>query len=202
MVELAIDLATAEAHAHKVREAVLRLDNAYGLARFDYARCIRIAPGEIPHSHPILTLNTQPRSDHALLSLYLHEQMHWYVTWYSYRHGAGWAELQAELARRYPDTPTLFPEGAGSLDSNRLHLMVNWLEVEAAGHFLGGPAAAALASINPIYSGIYRIVLRDWDGLSALYHRHALAPIRPATAMTADDLLTAARTDEASSAST
>ena len=123
--------------------------------------------------------------------------MHWYVTWYSHRYGAGWRAIWADLQTRFPDVPVAFPEGAHTAQSSHLHLIVNWLEIEATSQLLGEKAAKEIAAQNFVYSGIYKIVLAHRDALSNLYREHALAPFRSATAMTEEDLKLAAREDEA-----
>jgi hypothetical protein len=195
--DVAIDLTETQKASERVRTMLLNLSSNYDLSPYTYTRRVRIAPGEIAHSHPVLTLNTMIREETALLSLYLHEQMHWYVTWFSYARHDAWKAIWVSLTARYPNVPVVFPEGAHTAQSSFLHLIVNWLEVEAAAQFLGHQESVALAQKNFVYSGLYRIVLADWDALAKLYRGHALAPIHPAAAMTADDLAIAARMDEA-----
>src|SRR5947209_14112195 len=88
------------------------LRGRFDLSQFEYTRRIRIAPTEIPHSHPTLTLNTWVQDDLGLLSTYLHEQMHWYVTWYSHVHSPQWSKLLEVLRARYPAVPVGTAEGA------------------------------------------------------------------------------------------
>jgi hypothetical protein len=197
LYETQIDLGEAERAANSIKSMLLKLRGAYDLAPFEYTRRVRIAPGEIPHSHPVLTINTMVRAEQPLLSLYLHEQMHWYLTWYSHRHGAGWRAIWADLQTRFPEVPVAFPEGAHTAQSSYLHLIVNWLEIAATSQLLGEKIAKEIAAENFVYSGVYKIVLAHWDALSDLYRAHALAPIRPATTMTEEDLNLAAREDEA-----
>lgn len=192
-----IDLTEAQSAAEQVRELLNKLRSEHDLSQFEYAPRMRIAPGAIPHSHPVLTLNTMVRTEGALLSTYLHEQMHWYVTWYSYARLHEWSSIRTELEARYPAVPTTFPEGAHTPASSYLHLIVNWLEVETTSLFLGRETANAIAARNFVYSGIYRMVLADWDQLSDLYSKHGLTPIRRATAMTLQDFGLAAMMDEA-----
>lgn len=192
-----IDLTEARRAAEQVRGLLDKLRSEHDLRPFEYTTRVRIAPGEVPHSHPVLTLNTMLRAEHALLSTYLHEQMHWYVTWYSYAHTERWHVVRRELEARYPAIPTVFPEGAHTAASSYLHLIVNWLEIEATSALLGREAAVEVASGNFVYSGIYKIVLAEWDGLSQLYREHGLFPMRTAIAMTEQDLVLAARLDEA-----
>ncbi|MCR9212184.1 MAG: hypothetical protein NXI13_00590 [Proteobacteria bacterium] len=61
---------------------LFKLHDRYDLSRWEYTKKVRIAPYEIPHSHPILTLNSQyaigPGADEDLiLATYIHEQLHW-----------------------------------------------------------------------------------------------------------------------------
>lgn len=192
-----IDLTEARKAAEQVRGLLNKLRSEHDLRQFEYTVRVRVAPGEIPHSHPVLTLNTMLRAEGPLLSTYLHEQMHWYVTWYSFARMEGWRTIRKELEARYPVVPTAFPEGAHTLASSYLHLIVNWLEVEATSALLGRDAAVEIASKNFVYSGIYRIVLAEWDALSQLYREQGLIPIRKAAEMTAQDLALAARMNEA-----
>ena len=104
-----------------------------------------------------------------------------------------WRELEV----RYPSLPTTFPEGAHTLTSSYLHLVVNWLEIELASILLGREVAVEVASNNFVYSGLYRIVLADWNWLSNVYGKCGLTPIREAATMTEQDLVLAARMDEA-----
>ncbi len=125
-----IDLSMAQARAEKIVECVKQLRERYDLRRFEYTDHLRVAPTEIPHSHPVLTLNTQLYNPEEILCDYLHEQMHWYVE----RSGcaAESSPLVATLKQRYPQAPIGFPEGASDEYSTCLHLLVNWLEIEAA----------------------------------------------------------------------
>lgn len=44
-----------------------------------FTKEIIVEKGAIPHSHPILTLNTRVRDRRLLLATLVHEQFHWYV---------------------------------------------------------------------------------------------------------------------------
>jgi len=192
-----IDLTEARRAAEAVRDRLADLGRRFDLAPFEYATRVRVAPNEIPHSHPILTLSTRLREDGPLLSCYLHEQMHWYMTWYSHARGDDWRTLWSRLTARFPAPPVDWPVGAGSLASSQLHLIVNWLQIEATAAVLGRDAARAVAQGDFVYSGVTQLVIENWDALGALFAAHGLTPIRPATQMTAHDLALAARMDEA-----
>lgn len=192
-----IDLSAAQISSERTRDLLLAARRELNLKPYEYTESVRIAPGEIPHSHPVLTLNNRIEKKNELICTYLHEQMHWYVTWFSHAYPEAWRALIDDIEARYPNIPVAFPEGAHTLFSSLLHVLVNWLEIEAASAVLGRNEAVHVASRNFVYSGIYKLVLKDWDELSALFHRAGVAPIRPATDMTPDDLALAARMDEA-----
>jgi hypothetical protein len=50
---------------------------SYDLSRYTFTRAVVIDEKAIPHSHPMLTLQTRHLgSDDLLLSAYVHEQLH------------------------------------------------------------------------------------------------------------------------------
>src|SRR5262245_40906725 len=130
--EVVLDLDSVRRNAERTRDRLLDLRRRFDLSPFEYTRRVRIAPLDIPHSHPTLTLNGFARDDLGVLTTYLHEQMHWYVTWYSHVHAQRWQEIWGALRARYPDVPAGKPDGAADEFSVYLHLIVNWLEVEVA----------------------------------------------------------------------
>jgi hypothetical protein len=100
------------------------------------------------------------------------------------------------LEYRYPDPPIGRDEGADTLASTHLHLIVNWLEIEALSSLIGAEAARAHVVQLHYYRWIYASVLRDWEALRGLYACHQLVPILPAHEMSPEDLALAARLDE------
>jgi hypothetical protein len=173
-----IDLSMAQARAEKIIECIKRLREQHDIRRFEYTNHLRVAPTEIPHSHPVLTLNTQLYDPEEILCEYLHEQMHWYED----RLGCASAgsPLIAELKQRYPQVPTGFPEGANDEYLTYLHLVVNWLEIEAASQFMARERAEEIARKKHYYRWMYRTVLADWSSLEELFRAHNIVPIAPA----------------------
>jgi hypothetical protein len=135
-LEIALDFTTVHRNAERVRAMLLDARARFDLARFEYSKKVRIAPTEIPYSHPSITLNTWVRDDLGLLSMYLHEQMHWYVTWYSHGRTPQWRKLFERLRERYPSVPGIEAGGGNDEFSTYLHLLVNWLEIEAVSQFI------------------------------------------------------------------
>jgi hypothetical protein len=123
--------------------------------------------------------------------------MHWYVTWYSHKHTDQWRAVWEALEQRYPDPPIGRGEGADTLASTHLHLIVNWLEIEALSSLIGAEAARAHVANLHYYRWIYASVIRDWQALGELYASHRLVPILQAHEMSPEDLALAARLDEA-----
>jgi hypothetical protein len=193
-----IDLTEARRAAEEVRALLGALRERFDLSPFEFTRAVRVAPGEIPHSHPVLTLNTMTRRDEDLLAVYLHEQMHWALTWWSHARPDAWRALWRDLVARHPDPPVAFPDGARDLASSHLHLIVNFLEIEALAQLLGREKAREIAARQFVYRGLYRIVLDDYAALAELYARAGLLPLSAATSLSAEDLALAACMEEAS----
>jgi hypothetical protein len=196
-LRIGIDLSHAERNAIAVRDTLIALRTKYDLGAYEYCKEVCIAPTELPYSHPVIRLNTGLVTETALLATYIHEQMHWYVTWYSHKHTDQWHAMWAALERRYPDPPIGRGEGADTLASTHLHLIVNWLEIEVLSRLIGAEAAKEHVANLRYYRWIYASVLRDWQALRELYASHHLVPILPAHEMSPEDLALAARLDEA-----
>lgn len=194
-VDMLIDLAPAEKAAREIIRRLQALRERLDLSDFEYCRRVRIAPTAIPFSHPEITLNTFARDDQGLLSTYLHEQMHWYVTWYSHDRPKQWSALMAELTALYPDL-TAQQAGTMMFHSAYLHLIVNWLEIEVVSRFYDRALVAGALANGFVYPQLYRLVVEDWDKLAALYLRYGVLPVRAASTMTEEDLALAARLEE------
>ena len=196
-LEIGLDFTAVQHGAERVRDLLRDIRTRFDLARFEYSKQVRIAPTEIPHSHPRITLNSWVHDDLGLLAMYLHEQMHWYVTWYSHVHAPQWQHLFEQLRERYPAVPTVEAGGAHDEFSTYLHLLVNWLEIEAVSQFIDRGRVESHVRALHFYRWIYQTVLDDWEPLGALYRQQGLLPVRLATRMSADDLKLAALMDEA-----
>jgi hypothetical protein len=191
-LEITLDLDGVRRSAERVRDVLAGLRHAFDLSPFEYSRRVRIAPFEIPHSHPVITLNTFATDELGVLSTYLHEQMHWYVTWFGQARPPACDELTQALRARYPDVPSGFPEATPDAFSTYLHLIINWLEIDAAACFVDRDKVIAHALTRPFYRWMYRTVVADWDDLAGLYAAHELLPRRCATQMSPDELRLAA----------
>jgi hypothetical protein len=196
-LRICIDLSHAERNAIAVREMLIALSTKYALGPYEYCKEVSIAPGVLPYSHPVIRLNTALFTETALLATYIHEQMHWYVTWYSHKHTDQWRAVWTALEQLYPDPPIGRGEVADTLASTHLHLIVNWLEIEALSSLIGAETARAHVANPHYYRWIYASVIRDWQALGELYASRQLVPILQAHEMSPEDLALAARFDEA-----
>jgi hypothetical protein len=196
-LRIGIDLSHAERNAIAVREMLIALRTKYDLGAYEYCKEVCIAPTMLPYSHPVIRLHTALFTETALLANYIHEQMHWYVTWYSHKHTDQWGAVWTALEQRYPDPPIGRGEVADTLASTHLHLIVNWLEIEALSNLIGAETARAHVANLHYYRWIYASVIRDWQALGELYASRQLVPILQAHEMSPEDLALAARFDEA-----
>lgn len=112
----------------------------------------------IPHSHPVLTINTSfLDNDLQQLATFVHEQLHWLEMERS---------AQRELAivdfkEVYPDVPARGGMGGRDVYSTYLHLVVCDLEFQALTALLGEKKARILLADKSYYRWIYDKVLTD-----------------------------------------
>ena len=187
-VRVDIDLGEAEREADRIRTWLVALRRRHDLARFEFTRHVRVVPAGPTYSHPILTLGTRfTETEDLLLSTYLHEQMHWYLWLLGGPDHDPVAPFFDELVRRYPQAPIWLPEGARSYEQTYMHLVVCWLEIEAAAELIGRARANRILDTQWGYRWIYRTVIADRDALGALFTEHGLHPMRPAPEMIAEE---------------
>lgn len=155
------------------RDALQDLVKRYDLTPFLFTNRVRIESRVVPHSHPVLTLNTfYGDKPDELLSVFLHEQFHWFA---SSRYPAVRSAM-AELRQRYPDLPESERATPLAEDSAYLHLIVCWLEIHAAAYYLGEARAEQIIAANPYYQWVYRTVLHDDQTIGSIVRRHGLVP--------------------------
>lgn len=157
--------------ADQLRTILARCD----VSRWTFTRAIIIEEMAIPHSHPVLTLNTRHADDDGqLLSTFLHEQAHWLLATRPQATRAAMNELQ----QRYESLPVGRPLGASDLEGSYLHLIVNYLELVAMEQTAGEAEAARVFDSWLIdhYNALYRIVLDDREHIASMVERHGLLP--------------------------
>lgn len=157
------------------RRQLERLLDQYDLSPWSFTAAVEVSAGEIPHSHPVLTLSTRHlRDDLLLLATYIHEQSHWYFEARRDATGAAITELEAE----FPDLPVGFPDGANDREASYEHLAVNAFEYEALRRLVGELAARQVLEFwaTDHYRAIYRAVLERRQMILEVLARHGLVP--------------------------
>ena len=168
---VSIELASGTA-LEKAGEAQLhRILARYDLQSLIFTRRVRIESRVIPHSHPVVTLNTRHMDDDELqLATFLHEQVHWYCNGKD-------EEVEhaiAELRDVYPEVPVGGQQGAPDEYSVYLHLIVNSLELDALKRVLGSEQARAVIGRKDYYLWIYDKVLREQAKIRPILTKYGL----------------------------
>ena len=158
------------------RQNLEHLMQVYDLAPLLYTLDIQIQSQVVPHSHPILTLNTRyAEQPNKLLSVFVHEQLHW------------WGEKnKAEMNKAIEEIKILFPnlpkEGiAKDANSTYLHLVICFLEYKTMIHFLKKKEANKILKDfiqkDKIYPWINTQVYLKYKSIDAIIKKHKLSPI-------------------------
>ncbi len=166
-----IALHSGTALEEKGREQLLRIVADYDLDSWIFTQNVIIQSRVIPHSHPVLTLNTQYVDDDVhQLSTFLHEQIHWFAD----ADTIATQRVIGEFRQRYPEVPVRGGQGARSEFSTYLHLAVCWLELDAMIRLVGEQRARKILSEETHYMWIYERVLEDGEAIGDILKRHGL----------------------------
>jgi len=178
-ITIKIDLSEATRKASKTKVYLEELRSKFNLNHIEYTHQIRIAPLEIPHSHPILTLNTQfidtgMAGKLNVLAQYVHEQIHWGLDLHRKQ------ETQKAIAffeDHYADLHSSFPETAQDRYSTYLHVIVNWLELDCLRRLLGEGKGNEIILKSYTYSKIYTLVHNDFKFIQCQLERFGIYPL-------------------------
>ena len=170
---LVIELANGT-KLEKVGEVQLRrLLQNFDLLPVMFTDRVRIESYVIPHSHPVLTLNTRYiNDDDSQLATFIHEQLHWFE---SSRESNVEAAIE-ELRKRYRCVPEADAGGAQDEYNTYLHLVVCRLEARLLSLFIGEDRAAAVLASYHHYRWVYDRCGEDAVELDALTAKHGLEP--------------------------
>lgn len=171
--EIEIVLKDSTSLEEKGRQQLERLLSTYDLDPWIFTPKVMIESYVIPHSHPVLTLNTKyVRNDLRQLSTFVHEQAHWFEA-ADERDAASKGAIQA-LRRMYPHPPSADEIGTRSEHSTYLHLVINWLELDGMVELVGEKEARAILAGKSHYEWIYERVLEDTDKIGAVLAEHGM----------------------------
>jgi hypothetical protein len=171
---IAISLAHGSEAERETREQLQRLLGTYDLQPWQFTDRVVIDEQAIPHSHPVLTLHTRHLDDDVLLlSTYLHEQLHWFIT--------AQADDKVEpaiaaLEERYPRVPVGFPKGAETVLSSYFHYIICYLEYLGLRQVVGEEEALRVMDFwqRDHYTEIYQTVMQDTDAIGTIVTCHGL----------------------------
>ncbi len=179
--QLEITLKHNDQGEQQTRQQLERLLSAYDVSNWIFTRKLIIESGfnVIPHSHPILTLNTRHlKDDDLLLSTFVHEQLHWYLN----EKPQETEEAYKELRMMFPKAPVGFPEGGNNEEWTYKHILVCYLEYQAIRELLGELKAKQVMEFwaTDHYTWIYKTVLEREREIGSLLRKHKLVPVRRA----------------------
>lgn len=146
-----------------------------GLRRWQFTDVVLVDDITFSYSHPVLTIGTKApstRTDVGLLSVYLHEQMHWFLS----GHPRRLARAMKDLRATYPKVK-IGRKGGGARDekSTYLHLLVCFLELEALSDVIGERKAWRLISSKTYYKWIYAKTMLDYGKIRKIAVKRKLA---------------------------
>ncbi len=173
--ELEISLAHDSAREQATRAQLGRILSSHDLGPWIFTRSLVIDDRAIPHSHPVLTLHTRHlKDDELLLSTFVHEQLHWFV---SQKLGPANAAVE-ELQQLFPQVPVGYPEGSNDERGNYTHLIIIPLEYRAARSLLGELRARQVMEFwaTDHYTWLYRTVLDRGAEIVRILHKNDLVP--------------------------
>ena len=173
--KISISLAHGSKAEQQTKEQLQRLLTAYDLSKWVFTKSIIIDEKSIPHSHPILTLHTRHlKDDELLLSSFVHEQLHWFITQRDKDSEAAMKELRV----LFPKIPVGFPEGSNDESGNYEHLLVVYLEYRADRELLGELKARQVMDFWAVdhYTWIYKTVLERTRDIGNIAFKYKLIP--------------------------
>ncbi|HKA22926.1 MAG TPA: hypothetical protein VKN18_31950 [Blastocatellia bacterium] len=159
----------------QTRDQLQRLIKTYDLAKWTFTRSILIDEEAIPHSHPVLTLSARHvKDDELLLSTFVHEQAHWFLT----QNQKATEDAKKELRAIFPKVPIKPPEGASDEESTYLHLIVIYLEYRADRELMGELRARQIMEFwaTDHYTWIYKTVLERPRDIGNIAFKYKLVP--------------------------
>lgn len=157
-----------------MKQNMLQLAQVYDLRPFLFTKKIQIQSHVIPHSHPVLTMNTRhAENPKKILSVWMHEELHWWLE----KNPKETALAVKELKKIYPQAPR--GQGA-STDSTFTHLLVCYLEMRALALYVGEKESKVIIEDimkkDKMYPWVYYQVLYKNFAIKKVLTKHKLIP--------------------------
>lgn len=132
----------------------------YALAKYFFTTRIRIQSFIVPHSHPILTLNTRTIDEpDRYLALFIHEQVHWFFGLDGRPEKL--KSFVKKMQKRFPKVPTRKEGGAEDEESTYLHFAICFYEFEILAKLIGNERAEQVFKTEEVYPWIRQQVLKN-----------------------------------------
>jgi hypothetical protein len=174
--EIKISLKNSSKAEQQTKEQLQRLLKTYDLSKWIFTKSIIIDEKEaIPHSHPALRLSTRHlKDDELLISTFIHEQAHWFVSEDQNRQAAAVKDFK----EMFPKVPVGFPEGARDESSTYIHISVIYLEYRAIRELLGELKAKQIMDFwaTDHYTWIYKTVRDRPRDIGNIMFKHKMIP--------------------------
>lgn len=157
----------------QTREQLQRVLSEYDVSPWMHKRRVKVDASSIGESGPyIITLSTQYLGDDlGLLAEFIHEQIH-RIT-FEERLQRRNAAIE-KFRKLYPDAPAERPKGGPNEFVTYMHLVINWLELDAMTELVGEETARRLAAEEDHYTWINARILEDTDKIGAVLAQHDL----------------------------
>lgn len=160
--EVDIQLHSGNEFEKKGKQLIQDFLQKYDLGKYIFTKKIIIQSRVIPHSHPVLTLNTRTINEpDVYLAVFLHEQIHWF---FDLDGRAEKTKIFIEKMKiKFPKVPSQKEGGASDDESTYLHLGVCFYELEQLSNLIGNEKAEQVFKTNKIYFWVRQQVLANKD---------------------------------------
>ena len=150
----------------KSKELLKSVIAKYKVDKYIYTKTVMIQDSMIPHSHPILTINTSDTTDENMISTFLHEQMHWFILSKSEKT----KKVMVILKKEFPGAKINFPDGSGDIQSTYEHLIVCYYEYQALKELCGQEKADKVMNYlkGRLYKWIYATMLQNEEKIKQI----------------------------------
>lgn len=157
------------------RQNLEQLMQVYDLVPLLFTYDIHIESKIKSHSHPVLTLNTRfAESPKKLLSVFLHEQLHWWAE----NNKVAMSKAMAEIKKLFPQLP---PEiSAKDASATYQHFIICFLEYQTMIHYLQKKEANRVLKDfiqkDKIYPWINTQMYLKYKAIEAIIKKYKLSP--------------------------
>jgi len=159
---LEISLQSGSEAEKKAKSLIEDLAKKYDLSKYFFTTKIHIQSFVIPHSHPVLTLNTRTiKEPDRYLALFIHEQIHWLFDLNGRDEKT--KTFIEKMKKKFPKVPSQKEGGARDDESTYLHLGVCFYELEQLSKLIGKEKAEQVFKTDEIYSWVRQQVLVNRD---------------------------------------